>query len=308
MNILLSTDDNFVQHCCVTMASVLENNKGVTFYLLTAGLKPENYKLLTNFVEAHNGILQICKVDDNITNRFPMPKEGGEHISIATYYRLFAQKVLPSDADRVIYIDCDIVVRGSLEPLWKIDIDNYALGAVYQGMNSLTKDDFERLGIPKEMGYFNAGVLLINLDYWRKHQVTERLFDYIKNNFHKIKQHDQDTLNAVLYNEVKPVSYAWNYLPQFFLVKKGLTFPARVDYSEKIDPIVIHYVSIPKPWDYGCYNPYTNEYFKYLDHTPFKGWRPPFIWKKYKQQVLIPKMIKILTKIDFLRLRRFLRQ
>lgn len=307
MNILLSTDDSFVQHCCVTMASILENNKGVTFYLLTAGLKPENYKLLTNFVEARNGMLRICKVDNNITNSFPMPKEGGEHISIATYYRLFAQKVLPSDVDRVIYVDCDIVVRGSLEPLWKIDIDDHALGAVYQGMNFLTKEDFERLGIPKEMGYFNAGVLLINLDYWRKHQVTERLFDYIKNNYHTIKQHDQDTLNAVLYNEVKPVSYTWNYLPQFFLVKKGLTFPNRVDYSEKIDPIVIHYVSIPKPWDYGCYNPYTNEYFKYLDLTPFKGWRPPFIWKKYKKQVLIPKMIKILTKIDFLKLRKFLR-
>ena len=307
MNIILSTDDNFVQHCCVAMTSVLENNDDVTFYLFTAGLSPENSALINRIVEERKCILHICKIDDAVTKDFPMPQGAGEHISIATYYRLFAQKVLPSDVDRVIYLDCDIIVRGHLEPLWRVNIDNYALGAVYQGMNFLTQDDFCRLGIPIEKGYFNAGVLLINLDYWRKHQVTERLFDFIKNDYHRIKQHDQDTLNAVLYNEVKPISYTWNYLPQFYLVKKGLSFPTHVDYSEKVDPIVIHYVSVPKPWDYGCSNPYTDEYFKYLDLTPFKGWRPSLKWDKYYVQVLKPKLLNLLLRADFLRLRRVLR-
>lgn len=307
MNIILSTDDNFVQHCCVAMISILENNDDVSFYLFTAGLTQKNYDLITRLVEERKGVLHLCKIDDAVTMDFPMPKGAGEHISIATYYRLFAGIVLPPDVDRVIYLDCDIVVRGSLKSLWQMDINNYALGAVYQGMNFLTAEDFNRLGIPEEKGYFNAGVLLINLDYWRKRQVTERLFDFIKNNYHRIKQHDQDTLNAVLYDEVKPISYTWNYLPQFYLVKKGLSFPVHVDYSEKIDPIVIHYVSVPKPWDYGCSNPYTKEYFKYLDLTPFKGWRPSFKWDKYSKQVLKPALLNLLLKADFLRLRRFLR-
>ena len=307
MDIILSTDDNFVQHCCVAMTSVLENNDDVTFYLFTAGLSPENSTLISRLVEDRNGILHICRIDDEIVKDFPMPKGAGEHISIATYYRLFARNVLPSDVERVIYLDCDIVVRGSLEPLWQMDIDNYALGAVYQGMNFLTKEDFKRLGIPEERGYFNAGVLLINLEYWRKNQVTERLFDFIKRQYHRIKQHDQDTLNAVLFNEVFPISYKWNYLPQFYLIRTGLSFPDHVDYSEKLDPVVIHFVSVPKPWEFGCANPYTEEYFKYLDLTPFKGWRPRFEWKKYYKQVLWPNMLNLLLKVDFLRLRRFFR-
>lgn len=308
MIILLASDDRFVQHCAVTITSVMENNRDVTFYLFTQGLTDSNVTLLNDLVGKYNCSLHICTIDDRLTSSFPMPKEGGEHISIATYYRLFVERVLPKEVDRVIYMDCDIVVRGSLEPLWNVVLDGYALGAVYQGMNFLRDCDFERLQIPKERGYFNAGVLLINLDYWRKHDVTRRLFDYIINSFQSIKQHDQDTLNAVLCNEVSPISYTWNYLPQFFLIKKGLIFPAHVNYSKKIEPVVIHYVSVPKPWDWGCYNPYTKEYFKYLDMTPYKGWRPKFVFNKYMKQRGWPSIVQIIGKMDVLNIRKLVKR
>lgn len=305
MIILLASDNRFVQHCAVTMASVMENNTNVTFYLLTQGLTDSNVMLLKELARKYHCELQVCVIDDKLTSTFPMPKDGGEHISIATYYRLFVEMVLPTEVDRVIYMDCDIVVRGSLESLWNENLDGYALGVVYQGMNFLQDRDFDRLGIPKEKGYFNAGVLLMNLDYWRKYDVTKRLFDFIKYNFKCIKQHDQDTLNSILYNEVKPISYIWNYLPQFFLVEREeLTFPAHVDYKKIIEPIVIHYVSVPKPWDWGCYNPYTKEYYKYLKKTPFAAYRPKFVLKKYIKQRGWPLIIHFVIKLDVLKIRR----
>lgn len=308
MIIVLASDDKFVQHCAVTMTSVMENNNDVTFYLFTQGLKEENVTLLNDLVRRYNCKLHICNIDDRIISMFPMPKEGGEHISIATYYRLFVERVLPKGVDRVIYMDCDIVVRGSLEPLWNESLEGFALGVVYQGYEFMHDADFVRLEIPKEKGYFNAGVLLMNLDYWRKHDVTNRLFDFIKYKYQTIKQHDQDTLNATLFNEVTPISYTWNYLPQFFLAKKGLTFPAHVDYSQDIDPIVIHYVSVPKPWDWGCYNPYTNEYYKYLDKTPFSGWRPKFVLKKYIKQRGWPLIVSYIGVIDIFKVRKLIKR
>ena len=308
MVILLASDDRFVQHCAVTMTSVMENNKEVTFYLFTQGLTNDNVKLLEDLVGEYNCKLQVCVIDEKLTSTFPMPKGAGEHISIATYYRLFVEKVLPADIDRVIYMDCDIVVRGSLEAMWHTEIDGYALGVVYQGYEFMHDADFVRLEIPKEKGYFNAGVLLMNLDYWRKHDVTNRLFDFIKYKYQTIKQHDQDTLNATLFNEVNPISYTWNYLPQFFLAKKGLTFPDHVDYSQKIEPVVIHYVSVPKPWDWGCYNPYTKEYYKYLEKTPFATYRPKFELKKYMKQRGFPLIIEYVGMIDVLNIRKLVKK
>ncbi len=303
MNIVLASDDNYVQHLCVTIVSVMKSNSDVHFYIFTEGLSDSNKTILENLVKSMSCTINYCIVDSTIVSHFPMPKAGGEHISLATYYRLFADYLLPNSVDKFIYLDCDIVVRGSLDELWNLPITNYALGAVFQQIGSLTDSDFNRLGYSPEYGYFNAGVLLINLDYWRKNNVTARLFDFIKNHFSSIKQHDQDTLNAVLHAEVLPIDGKWNWLPLFYLFKNP-QFPRNIKHSKPLNPVIVHYVSVPKPWEFGCDNPYTGEYYKYIKLTPFKNYRPEFklskVWKNY----LIPKLVKIIVVIDFLNLRK----
>lgn len=296
MNIVLASDNNFVQHCCVTMTSILRHNKDVVFYLFTEGLSEENVNLLTQQVECLSGVLNICIIDSSIVSRFPMPKTQSSHISVATYYRLFAEFVLPQSVDRLIYLDCDIVVRGDLTELYNTNLDGYAIAAVFQHNEwGVANKTFERMEIPVEYGYFNAGVLLINLCYWRNHDVSNRLLNYIRDNYSKIRAHDQDTLNAILYKEVKPLDYIWNYLP-IFLDTSYVTFPLKVDYSEKKEPVVIHYVNRPKPWEYYSDHPYTSEYYYYLDFTPFKGWRPKWNWASFKKYRIKPFVRKIKNK------------
>lgn len=288
MNIVLASDNNFVQHCCVTMTSILRNNKDVVFYLFTEGLTEPNVKLLTQHVAQLGGVLNICIMDSTIVGRFPMPKQSATHITVATYYRLFSEEALPNDIDRLLYLDCDIVVRGDLTDLYNTDIDGCAIGAVYQH-NEWAKANktFERLEIPEENGYFNAGVLLINLDYWRKNRVTERLFNYIRDHYDRIRAHDQDTLNAVLYKETKALDCKWNYLP-IFLNPVNCTFPSKVDCSKKVDPVIVHFVNRPKPWEYYSDHPYTFEYYDNLDLTPFNGWRPKWSWEAFEKYKLRP--------------------
>ncbi|MFZ4798390.1 MAG: glycosyltransferase family 8 protein [Bacteroidia bacterium] len=277
MNIVCATDDNFVQHCCIMLTSVLINNTNVNVYLLTEGLLERNIEILKNEVENKKGKFHIIVVDSAIIGKFPMPNSKIlSHISQATYYRLLISDILPSDLKKVIYLDCDIIVRKSLDELWSYDISGFSIGAVHQ--IGLEIEDANRLKYPVEYGYFNAGVLLINMDYWRKNKVSEQLFRYLVNNFEKIRFHDQDALNAVLHDSCFTLPCKWNMLGFFFDkdVFKTIGFHNGIlinDFSEYKsmileeikDPTLIHYVFKPKPWQSVCLHPYRNEYFKYAE-------------------------------------------
>jgi lipopolysaccharide biosynthesis glycosyltransferase len=285
MNIVLASDNNFVQHCAVTIVSILRNNANVVIYLLTEGLSSENENLLDNLTKENDGELHILTIQNEILKQFPMPdKKASEHISIATYYRLFVTMILPQEIQKVIYLDCDIVVRWKLDELWNTNLEGFALGAIYQNNEwAFRKNIFDRLSIPEKYGYFNAGVLLINLEYWRTNNVTNTLFSFIESNFSNIVNHDQDVLNAVLHKKTKALSCNWNLLPIFLLQGLDkLSFPNNSECNKtntekiKINPTVIHFVSRPKPWEYNCDHPYKNEYFYYLNFTPWKNYRPKF--------------------------------
>lgn len=290
MNIVCATDDNFAQHCAVTIVSILKNKseQDIAIYLLTEGISNENEKILQELASKNGGILHIILVDAKALEGCPMPQlKNLEHISIATYYRLLIPKLLPVHIEKVIYLDCDIVVRHSLDKLWHYPIYDYAIGAVYQ-ISARTSADAKRLKYPASFGYFNAGVLLINLDYWRKNQISEKLFEFLNNEKETIIFHDQDALNGVLYDRCLPLPIKWNMLTIFFMkrtlalndIDGGLVINNYNEYKKQIlldinDPSVIHFVSKPKPWDAMCDHPYRREYFKYLNYTPWRDYKVP---------------------------------
>ena len=299
MIIVLASDNNFVQHCCVAMISILKNNKDVTFFVLTEGLFSSNKAIMQDLVKQNCGKINILEVPSEVVNKFPMPKNAADHISIATYYRLFVELLLPKDIEKVIYMDCDIVVRSSIANLWSEDISDYALGAIYQHNEwAFSGNSFGRLGFPEKYGYFNAGVLLINLKYWRENNITKDFFDYIRANSQNIRSHDQDVLNAVLFDKTKPMSCNWNMLSIFFADNKTFakyTFPYSL--YENIaayrkEPAVIHYVSRPKPWEFGCMHRFVKDYYYYLSFTPWKNWRPQWSCTNMYKYVILPILKK----------------
>lgn len=279
MNIVCSTDDNFVQHCTVMLTSVLLNNENVVVWLLSEGLTEENKKILKEEVESKGGIFNYIKVNSDIISRLPMPKKDSlSHISPATYYRLLISEILPIEVHKAIYLDCDIIVKESMFELWNIDISNFAVGAVHQLYNEIV--DAERLGYPVKYGYFNAGVLLINLDYWREHQISKKLIDYLTINYENILMHDQDALNAILHDQSYILPCKWNMLHFFFTpysrsvkgINNGDILTHYNDYKIQLKknrkhPIVIHYVSKPKPWQKGCIHPLIWEYYFFANKT-----------------------------------------
>ena len=295
MNIVCATDDNFVQHCCVMLTSVLLNNKNVNVFILTEGLSELNYSILKDEVESKKGVFNCIIVDSTVISKFPMPiSKDLLHISQATYYRLLMSDILPIGVEKAIYLDCDIIVRKSLIELWECDITNYAIGAIHQITREI--EDATRLNYPIEYGYFNAGVLLINIAYWRKNNIPTKLFDYIGENYNKIKYHDQDVLNAVLYNQSFSLEYKWNMLGFLFENEALKLMPeSKNDLIKELkDPTLIHFTSSPKPWDKVCLHPYRNEYFKYMLFTLYyKGNPKPNLYLN-SFYYLYTKIIKVI--------------
>lgn len=278
MNIVCATDDNFVQHCCIMLVSLLSHNKDVDIYIMTEGLTEEHTRTIEEEVNAKRGRVHFCYVQSKLIENLPLSKQKGlAHISRATYYRLLIADILPIDIHRVLYLDCDIVVNDSIKDLWEIDMTGKAIAAVRQIGSG---HEAERLGYPIQYGYFNAGVTLLNLDFFRENKVTEKLLSYLNNNYEKIIYNDQDILNGALYDSCIHLMPQWNmtaliYTP--FLEKRGDMRNGVVinTYKEEKEnallhrnkPSILHYVSKPKPWDKNCIHPLYDLYYYYADMT-----------------------------------------
>ena len=278
MNIVCATDDNFVQHCCIMLVSLLCNNKDVDIYIMTEGLKEENRRIIEEEVAAKGGRIHFCLVDSNLIDNLPLSKaEGLNHISKATYYRLLIADILPKDLDRVLYLDCDIIVNDSLDELWTINMTGKAIAASLQIGSGY---ECERLGYPIEDGYFNAGVTLMNLVFCRENNITAELLKYAMDNHDRLRFNDQDVLNGVLHDRSIHILPQWNMTSACYVYgidKRGDKRNGIVinDYSAAkeiirergMSPCIVHYVSKPKPWSDNCVHPLYHLYYEYAAKT-----------------------------------------
>lgn len=274
MDILFSIDNNYVMQAGVLMTSVSLNNDDVNYHIIvSADFSDENKTLLEKTATQFCNDIFFYRIDKSVESLFPMGKEGmSAYITTSTYYRLLAAEILPSDLHKILYLDSDIIVRKSLQTLWNTDVENFAVGVV-RDMDEKKHIAEARLPYPMESGYFNAGVLLINLDYWRKHNVTRRLMDFIVSNSDVIRHHDQDVLNATLFNEKIWLPVTYNFQNGFLY-----DIPEMIQYSDFLlpeilkvqkDPAILHF-TIQKPWEFNCVHPQRHVWFYYKSRSLWK--------------------------------------
>lgn len=185
---------------------------------------------------------------------------------------------MDASVDKVLFLDCDMIIKADIQALWEIDISEYFLGAIEDGgVESNTKFGFgikRSIGIPADEKYFNAGVLLINLNKWREHNIGHKVIRFISERKGSLFLADQDALNAVLYGKWLQLPIAWNQHPTYYDVvkKKGI---CREDIIETVKrPLIIHYSQKSKPWNYMDDHPLKYEYEKYLKMSPWKDYIP----------------------------------
>ena len=181
MNIVCCTDHNYVMPTGVMMCSVCENNHDceVFFHVIcNDDVTEEDKRDLTDIAHQYNNRICFHSVNIEVPSCFTIKKENQpKHITISAYYRLFLTEILPNDIEKVLYLDSDIIVRHSLHEMYNTDIKDYAAGVVTDmGDGNLAFYNYLRYS-PK-YGYFNSGVILINLSYWKEHNILQDYIDF----------------------------------------------------------------------------------------------------------------------------------
>lgn len=271
INIFSVTDDNYAPYCGVMLTSIFENNKNHSFnvfILIGKPLSKRNQRKLHNLEIKYGNSIEFITVDDNSIRNLLISNKW----SIATFYKVFAGDLLPESIHKVLYLDGDIIVTGDVAELWNIDITGKAM-AVVQDYGISCEMGQNRLQYPAEAGYFNGGMMLINLDYWRLNNVGQRCLTYIENNYDKLIYCDQDVLNAVLWDEKRLISLTYNYLisylGDFLYNRQPLDIQNELLKFSK-SPLIIHYCYMLKPWSVVYYNlPFSEEWKSYKRLSPW---------------------------------------
>jgi lipopolysaccharide biosynthesis glycosyltransferase len=257
-HIALNIDKNYVNYCCVLMMSFIHNNNELYFHILNNDLEIGDQNRIRDIVNDTDSEVSFHFVDDKKFDGFPVSNQW----PAAIYYRLLIPELLPAELEKVLYCDCDVMVRGSIDELWDLDISEYGVAAVEDVLSPITPM-VEQLGCNPDFGYFNSGIMLINLSFWRKNDISESALSYLRNNLEKIKHPDQDALNYVLNKCWYRLHYKWNFLSTY----QNLYYDREhllADYNKTIVnyPKIIHFSGV-KPWNSRCRSIFKFEYIKF---------------------------------------------
>lgn len=274
IEIVCTIDNNYVQHCGVMLCSLFSNSLSEKFHIsiIHNGLKARNQQVLENFIHKLGQKASFIQINDSVLEGAVL----SGHVTIATYFRILIPKLIDSSIKKILFLDSDIIVRGDVSLLWQSDITNYSHAAVKNP--GISPEHLQELDIPANGDYFNAGVMLINLEIWRELEIDKKAIDFIREYPEKIKFWDQDVLNYLLQDRWLRIESKWN--SQNLLFKEYSYQDLGIEKEEfeqaRLNPILIHYVGagISKPWYYYCDHPFKGEYYKYLLRTPWKSFRP----------------------------------
>jgi lipopolysaccharide biosynthesis glycosyltransferase len=235
-------------------------NHKIVVHILDGGISLKNRLKLSIFLKRIKFKYKFYKIDYTKIKNAPI----SNHISLASYNRIFLSSVISNKIDKILYLDCDLIVLKDIRSFFEVNLEEFYLGAVREIINSEAK---QRLELGEEYHYFNAGVQIINLKKWRLDKFEDVLINFILYKTEKIVYHDQDTMNYCARGKWLELSYNYNathffyypdvYPPSYFGMKQE-------DYEESVkDPVIIHFTSHQKPWIEGCKHPKKEIYFKY---------------------------------------------
>ena len=253
-----------------------DHNCDANIYILDCGIEDANKQKIMKLCSGKNAVFFVDakKTLDGLD--YDLNLDRG---SIASYARLFLGSMLPYDVDKVLYLDSDTMIRGTLIDLYNIELESYTIGGIRDSFSALNKKVF---GIEKNGLFINAGVLLIDLNMWRKKEI-EKQISILLTNQNKIFQGDQGVINTIFHGDVKELPLKYDVMTYLydFTYEEMMMYRKPDDYFSKEEvtvakqnPIIVHFSSSfrsYRPWEKGeCRHPYYDQwddYFKHINGT-----------------------------------------
>lgn len=226
-SIVLATDNSYLVQAETTIKSILVHNTDVCIYVLNNDIAPEWFKLLSSKLRNVNSEVISIHVNKNLFTSY----KTGDLINYTTFFRYLIPDLVTSD--RSLYLDCDLLVTGDLSDLFHMDMEGKPVAAVASpyAWESSTYG-------------FNAGVLLIDNELWRKNSYISKLLQLTEEKQAEVAMADQSILNIFFQHNWKEIDSTYNYLV-------GLDYNYRAAELSRLEtsiPKITHFAGTHKPW------------------------------------------------------------
>ncbi|MFM1997235.1 MAG: ral stress protein [Planctomycetota bacterium] len=265
----------------------------LTLHVVDAGITPtDRARLLESW---HDERLTVRWLTTDRRWLRSLPASG--HIRPAAYARLFAPRLLPSDLDKVIYLDSDLLVLADLASLWAepladaaclavpdvscpwvdcaVALPNYDRCSPYLGVHPAIPN-YREFGMSPHDPYLNSGVLVMDLERWRTDDITRIALEILDRHRRHVLWADQYALNVALHRRWRPLALAWNQGAHISRYPGWQDSPFDLETLAacRFEPRIVHFTTESKPWLYGNTHPFRPQFFDVLDETAWRGWRP----------------------------------
>lgn len=284
LSVLYVTDENFAPIVGVSMTSLFENNPAdeiaLTVYILTTNMGKKNQSRFEQLGKKYQQKIHIIGVGDQLKKieRLNLAQYRG---SAMTNLRLCFDKYIPQHVQRLLYIDADTIICGSINHLADMSMNDKMLGMVCDAYGDIVADSEHKDG-----AYYNAGVILIDCEKWRKGMWRKRIIKYINRYGAQFAHPDQDIFNIVCKHEIVRLPICYNLQPVHQIYKDKVFFRhlGKNDYYsvEEVEkgrenPVILHMARVfgRNPWHKNNKHPHYEQYKKYKNMS---------CWRKSAQE------------------------
>ena len=268
MHIAVTPDEAYIPHCAAMLHSLIAHHPGVPLdiHLLTGPVKPY-WSDLGRYLDGLGSRLHIHVVSESVWTQLPetgFPRNA--------WLKIFLPDLL--EASRVLYLDCDLIVRQNLSAIYAMDMRGRWVAAVqeliWKGSLRRLHAHVAGLGLVRPEDYFNVGVLLLDLERMRQEQCSMRMLSYAADPATPKRLPEQEAFNAAAGGHWQRLPLKWNVTVPAFLDRE---FDVHLDPMElneaRHSPGIVHLCSADKPWLRNCRHPYRADYIRHRNATPW---------------------------------------
>jgi lipopolysaccharide biosynthesis glycosyltransferase len=296
MRISSAVDDRYAMPLAAMVQSVLDANPtdcAVELFVLDGGVSAATRDKLESGWRKERLHVEWLRPDTDSVADLAI----SNHVSRATYLRLLMETVLPERVERLLYLDADVLVRRDLRALYEASFQgNVVLAATDVGapvmdaaaalpsyaackpflISDLPVPNYRDLGLAPDRKYFNAGVMLIDMQAWRTQQVGHRCLKVLREQQDNAQWWDQYAMNVVLDGCWGELDSRWNQGARIYAYPSWEQSPFDEETFRRLrdDPWIVHFSAHIKPWHYHSDHPHTAEFRTKLRNTAWSGWKP----------------------------------
>ena len=269
-NIVIVSNEGYIQHAAVMLTSLFCTNKDKHFviWLLTDGITKETMSKLQTVCVTHGAELKVitCGIDN--LGDFPV----GQWNPIM-YFKLLIPQLLPATEKRCLFLDVDMIVHDDITALYHWNLQDKVIAAAEDMPDCITFKP--RLGLKDTDFCINSGVMVCDLEKWRQMEHKQPIMDYATAIIHKIVN-EQDVIACYFKDKIALLPIRWNMTTFYFnrCPKIFSKYLHGLDWAKKY-PGIIHFAAPIKPWFKDCQHPYRKLYKQYLKLTPWRNYQFP---------------------------------